>query len=249
MTEGYPCGARSRWLQRQTWTAAARRYLWSNGLPILAGLTLACLFVLLARPPGPDSWREYRFLTWNLFLAWVPYFFAVAADVSNRILPRSWPLPVLLGGAWLAFLPNAPYILTDFVHLRREPSVSVHYDAALIGVFALTGCLIGAMSLRIMQSLVQRRAGWHAGWTFVVTIIGLSGIGIYMGRVLRWNSWHIVTRPQQIIDALAAALRDPLDHPRAITLSVLMAVFLLGSYILFYLASTWLLQRNRPTED
>jgi uncharacterized membrane protein len=226
-----------------------RHYLWSNGLPVLAGLTLVCMFVLLARPPGLDSWRAYYFLTWNLFLAWVPYFFAVAADLANRGLPRAWPLPVILGGLWLAFLPNAPYILTDFVHLRREPTVSRHYDAVLIGTFAFTGCLIGAMSLRIMQSLVERRAGWRGGWAFVVTIVGLSGIGIYMGRVLRWNSWYIFTRPREIIDALADALLEPLNHPRAMTLSIMLAVFLLGSYILFYLASTWLLQRNRPAND
>jgi uncharacterized membrane protein len=242
-------GARSWWLRRQARLAIARHYLWGSGLPILAGMTVVCLFLLLARPPGENAWHKYHFLLWNLFLAWTPYFFCVGADLSHRGFPRAWLLQALLGGLWLVFLPNAPYILTDFVHLEREPSVSLRYDAVLIGAFAATGCLVGAMSLRIMQSLVERRSGRLVGWAFVVSIIGLSGIGFYMGRVLRWNSWYIVTRPQQIIDALSDALSDPLGHPRAITMSVLLAVFLLGSYILFYLASTWLLRSNQPAGE
>ena len=220
MTQGYSYGARSWWLRRRARIAIARHYLWSSGLPVLAGLTLVCMFVLLARPPGLDAWREYRFLTWNLFLAWVPYFFAVAADLANRGLPRAWPLPVTPGRTLAGLSAERP-VYPD--RLRSPPAraeVSLHYDAVLIGAFAFTGCLIGAMSLRIMQSLVERRAGWRGGWAFVVTIVGLSGIGIYMGRVLRWNSWYIVTRPREIIDALADALREPLDHPRAIPLSI-----------------------------
>lgn len=236
---------RSRWLRRRDRVRAVRGYLWGSGLPILGGLTVVCIALLLARPPGLGAWHDYRFLVWNLFLAWTPYLFSVAADLLHRGLPRTWLLQAMLAALWLAFLPNAPYILTDFIHLQREPSVSLRFDAVLIGTFAVSGCLLGAMSLRIMQSLVERRAGWRVGWAFVVAIVGLSGVGIYMGRVLRWNSWHIITRPQQIIDALADALRDPLDHPRAITLSVLLAVFLLGSYILFYMVSTWLLRRDR----
>ena len=235
----------ARLVQRRERWLATGEYLWGSGLPILAVLTLLCAFLLLARPPGLGAWYQYHFLVWNLFLAWLPYVFSLAADLLYRARWRAWPLQVLLGAGWLAFLPNAPYILTDFIHLRMEPSVSLRYDAVLIGAFAATGCLLGAMSLLLMQSLVERRAGWLWSWVFVVMIVGLSGVGIYMGRVLRWNSWHVVTRPTQIIDALADALRDPLGHPRAITLSVTLAVFLLGSYILFYLASTWLLRRNR----
>ncbi len=236
---------RKEWYRRRARAAAIRQYLWGSGLLILVALTVVCLFLLLARPPGLGAWYTYHFLLWNLFLAWTPYGFSVAADVVARAHPRGRLLQVLLSALWLAFLPNAPYILTDFIHLRLEPSVSLRFDAVLIGTFAFTGCILGAMSLRQMQSLIERRRGLLAGWTFAVAITGLSGVGIYMGRVLRWNSWYLVTRPVEIADALADALRDPLGHPRAITLSVLLAVFLLGSYILFYLATAWLLRQNR----
>lgn len=58
----------------------------------------------------------YAFLVWNLALAWVPLVLAVCLWVGYR---RDWPRPLLglAAVAWLLFLPNAPYILTDYVHL------------------------------------------------------------------------------------------------------------------------------------
>jgi uncharacterized membrane protein len=236
---------------RRARALSVSRYLWSSGLPILAFLTLLCVGLLLGRR-GHGGWRRYDFLLWNLFLAWTPYLFSLAADLLSRVRPRARgqaTLPAALAVLWLAFLPNAPYILTDFIHLRRVPSTSYGYDVTLIATFAATGCLLGATSLLVMQSLVERYAGRAWGWAFVVGIVGLSGVGIYMGRVLRWNSWDLFTRPLYIIDTVADALRDPLGHPRAITLSVLLAVFLLSSYVLFYMLWTWLLGPRRAADD
>jgi len=225
-----------------------RRYLWGSGLPILAGLTLLCAALLLGRH-GVGCWRCYGFLLWNLFLAWLPYLFSLAADLLDRARPRAFGPLALLAVLWLAFLPNAPYILTDFIHLRRVPSTSYGYDFMLIATFAGTGCLLGAMSLLIMQLLVGRYVGRGWGWAFAVVIVGLSGAGVYVGRFLRWNSWDLFTRPLHVIDTVTEALRDPLDHPRALTLSLLLAVFLLGCYVLFYALATRLLGRRRAAGD
>ena len=71
---------RRAWLARQARLRAVHSYFWGTGLPIVASLTLLCLFLLLARPPGLGAWYAYRFLVWNLFLAWVPYLFSLAAE-------------------------------------------------------------------------------------------------------------------------------------------------------------------------
>src|SRR4051812_28299196 len=61
--------------------------------------------------------RGYGFLPWNLFLAWLPVAFA-AATVGVRTDRWGGRLrAVLLGGLWLLFFPNAPYLLTEFKHL------------------------------------------------------------------------------------------------------------------------------------
>src|SRR5689334_5146048 len=65
----------------------------------------------------------YIFLVWNLFLAWVPYGWSLWAASIQRRYPREWWRLLLPGALWLLFFPNAPYIITDFVHLYQRPVV------------------------------------------------------------------------------------------------------------------------------
>lgn len=82
----------------------------------------------------------YRFLVWNLFLAWVPLVFAVAAYARAR---RGLdPLVAALLVAWLLVFPNAPYLLTDIIHLEEGPA-PLWYDALMLSAFAWTGLLLG----------------------------------------------------------------------------------------------------------
>ena len=59
----------------------------------------------------------YIFMVWNLFLAFVPWYLATFVR-SFPGMPK--PLFFLFLLVWLAVLPNAPYMLTDFIHLGIE---------------------------------------------------------------------------------------------------------------------------------
>src|SRR5688572_19005068 len=78
-------------------------------LVLCTGLSLALLVSRFYLAQTSD----YRFLIWNLFLAWIPYGCAVWAISLERNAPG--PIWRLAGPAflWLIFLPNAPYIVTD----------------------------------------------------------------------------------------------------------------------------------------
>jgi hypothetical protein len=62
------------------------------------------------------GYAMYTFLVWNLFLAWLPFTFALLA---YQLRQRIW-LVLPLSGLWLLFLPNAPYLITDLIHLRHS---------------------------------------------------------------------------------------------------------------------------------
>ena len=141
----------------------------------------------------------YQFLLWNLLLAWIP---AVFALVTYRFHLRG-RRPDFLSGVcalvWFLFYPNALYIVTDFVHLEHRPPVPLWFDLLMIASFAWTGLCLGYLSLYLMQEVARARFGWWASWTFAVVMLALGSVGVYAGRVLRWNSWDVVRHPTSLL--------------------------------------------------
>ena len=112
------------------------------------------------------------------------------------------------------FFPNAPYILTDFLHLGSMGDiVPGWYDVLMLFWFAWTGLMLGVVSLYLMQDIVARALGGAAGWVFVVLAAGFGSFGIYLGRFLRWNSWDLLRRPGPLAGELSAV--SPTRPPAA----------------------------------
>jgi len=172
----------------------------------------------------------YFNLVWNLFLAWLPLVFAVLA--SCRWQSRRQVL--LHAFLWLLFLPNAPYLLTDLVHLKSRPPVPLWFDILLVQSFVLTGLFLGFLSVYLMHRLVSRSFGDRTGWIFITVILGLTAFGIYLGRFARWNSWDFFLSPI----ALAGDAFNLLIHPRsqktAVGFSTLCGGLLFLGYLVFY---------------
>lgn len=182
------------------------------------------------------DWSErasFAFLPWNLFLAWVPYVLSLVARLlMAKGRGTGWLLaPLALG--WLALFPNAPYLLTDFIHLRQRPGVPLWFDAALLALYAATGWLMGLLSLEVWKEWLERRWGRARAWAFVVATSVLCGYGIYLGRVERWNSWDVLAEPGRLLSAMASHLREPGAFPLMIRLTVVFAVLVLCSYAIF----------------
>ncbi len=135
--------------------------------------------------------------------------------------------------AWLVFLPNAPYLVTDLLHLRPRVGVPLWFDSALLFVFAWTGCLLGFLSLTAVHARFEAWLGRAAGWLFVGMVSLLSGFGIYLGRFPRWNSWDVVTRPEQLVSDVIAPLLHPTAHPRNFAVTFLFALLMIAGYAAF----------------
>ena len=173
----------------------------------------------------------FGFLLWNLILAWVPYLGSLWAGRIHERNPAKWWKLLLPGMLWLVFFPNAPYIVTDLWHLRERWPVPMWYDIGMLATFALTGLFLAVFSLRIMQGLVRAYAGAAFGWFFALAVVCLGGLGVYLGRFLRWNSWDLVLHPQGVLGDVAARLAHPLDHPQAMGVTVLFSAILFVSYL------------------
>lgn len=186
------------------------------------------------------SWRffysgssNYINLVWNLFLAWIPYGFSLFAAWLELVRPRTWILLVPAGVAWLVFYPNAPYLVTDFYHLAQRPYVPLWYDIGLIAIFAFTGCFLAIASLRTMHVLVERYLGKFLGWLFAFVSLALAGLGVYLGRFGRWNSWDLLAHPRTLVKEIALQLLNPLDNMGFVGFTLMFTAIMIVFYLMF----------------
>ncbi len=188
---------------------------------------------------------RYGFLLWNLFLAWVPYLLGLLIlriTIPGTSRPRLRPGAVLLGLLWLLFYPNAPYILTDFIHVIEDTgnltlnhpllagNALLWYDIILHAAFAFIGHLIGLISLAILYQTIEQLYHRWLAWLVVVLACGLGGYGIYLGRFERLNSWDILFVP-------GATLRIgilSLFNPKALLFSLCFAFYIFLTYLIVH---------------
>lgn len=189
----------------------------------------ALAIVLLAARIAWTRQPAYGFLVWNLFLAWVPWVCALAIGELHRRGARTATLvPLFL--AWLGFLPNAPYLVTDFIHLHHRGSAPLWFDAVMLASFAWAGVGLGVASLRTCSDVVRARSGRLTAAAFVVAAGLATGFGIYLGRFVRLNTWDVAMRPLTVFEVSVSPLMDPLAHPQAWVVTFTFALFFLAAY-------------------
>ena len=197
-------------------------------LIVVSTLLFWCFCMVVVRFARTGS-GYYLFLLTNLFLACVPLFLSTALRIAHH-----WQLPRLIQFAvaslWLLFLPNAPYILTDILHLTRASQAPAWYDLALLLSCAGTGLLVGYLSLIDVQTIVACSLGQMWSWIFALVSLVLSGFAIYLGRFLRWNSWDVLIDPTRLFEITDGLLR-PWGHARPVAVTLIFGGILMLGYI------------------
>jgi uncharacterized membrane protein len=160
----------------------------------------------------------------------MPVLFAALACRSGVSSRRGW----LYAGLWLLFLPNAPYLVTDLVHLRFRPPVPLWYDLILLQVFICTGLLLGYLSLYWMHRQWSEHIGRKSGWGFVAAVAVLTGFGIYLGRFERWNSWDVFVQPIGLAANLWSMLTTPESYRTASRFTAVFGGFFLFAYVVLF---------------
>lgn len=149
---------------------------------------------------------------------------------------------------FVAFLPNAPYVLTDVIHLIddiRTQNYSVWMITLVVIpqylLFILGGFEAYVLSLiNLGEYLKQQGWGKFVFWT-ELTLHGLSAIGIYLGRFLRFNSWDFVTQPKVIANSVV----DDLAAKRPLLVMIITLVVIAGLYWLMKQVSLGIIERRR----
>lgn len=207
------------------------------------------------------SWLSYSldaasgnlpFMVWNTFLAVIPFVLSMwlFQGRGSQVRRLSWWMGCAV---CLAFLPNAPYVLTDIIHLVHDIRqgysiwtitlilVPQYVLFMAIGIEAYVGTLLNF-------GHYLKRAG-RPTWILPSELIihALTALGIYLGRFLRLNSWDIVTRPGtvglSIIDQLTA--QQPL-MVMATTFVIITILYWILKQITLALMVYWRLRKRLP---
>lgn len=187
-------------------------------------MALSCFGFSVFRLIYTDT-KAFWFLNWNLFLAFIPWAATSLAIISPKIQKNRFAIAAILT-VWLIFFPNAPYILTDLLHLRDASSMPVWFDLILILCFAWVGLLFGFLSLWDIEKIMKMKVNnkWIAFSSVILLFI--SSFGIYAGRYLRWNSWDVVSKPFELTNDMGDHLINVFVHPRTWGMTIFMGLFL-----------------------
>ncbi len=201
-------------------------------LVLLSGL---CCALLIIRTIQTEQLRGL-FLLWNLFLAWVPLFFSLIARRLASAKPNITTftqLQICTSLAfWLLFFPNAPYLITDLMHLGENNNQILWFDSVGFFVAALAGISTGLYSLYVAHQTLNRLISNTLAWIIVSVSVVLSGFGLYLGRFVRFNSWDLFTRPFFLLRQSLHELRNPLAIQTTLVFTLVVMVLYVAILIL-----------------
>ena len=204
-------------------------------LPLLSAVSLGLVSYRVSHTGTPT----FTFLAWNLALAWCPLVIAAIAYLLHRFGAPKLALAAIIA-LWLLFLPNAPYLVTDFIHVRVAEGRLQLFDGLLLASFGLNGVALGYVSTYLVHTVARDRVGAPIAWLLVTVSIGASACGIYLGRVLRLNSWDAIRDPMLLPRLTRARLEDPFGNPDLIAMVSIATVLLFLGYIATYMGGRWL---------
>lgn len=217
----------------ESWRAMAHNGRWMSWNLFLALVPLAVSFFLFYRPRSRFLLWGTAFLLGATFLPntrhVVAYGVHLIRDLGKTYVLGAIAITLLLmaldiwvlrqrgvrslrwwGGflAFIAFLPNAPYVLTDIIHLidqiRWGYSVWV-ITLALIPqylLFMVVGFEAYVLSVINLGYYLKQQGLGQFILVAELIVHGLCAIGIYLGRFIRFNSWDIITNPDELVNTV-----------------------------------------------
>lgn len=195
-------------------------------------LLLSCGFscMLVAARVFATGQVTYLFLVWNLFLAFVPYAISQWLGTRIQVLENRWLLALTLL-VWLVFIPNTFYIITDLFHLFDFDNAPRWFDLLLIFSFAWNGLLLGLLSIRKVETILQAVSGRSFSLFVVFVVMWLNAFGVYIGRYLRFNTWDVLTKPFTLFGELLDIMIHPFRYKMEWGMVGVYAVFMTLLYI------------------
>jgi uncharacterized membrane protein len=165
----------------------------------------------------------------------------LAQPSFGRLSFSAKAVTLALGAAWLFFLPNTCYLLTEWRHFldameylrlpyRWQTDSGATVDLMMHTLFYMCysgfGLLTFALAVRPIARLFRNSGADLWVWGFPLFI--LNSLGVYLGLVLRFNSWEMLTQPSKIWASVASIS----SRPVLLSFIIAFAGFLWLAYVI-----------------
>ncbi len=180
----------------------------------------------------------YSFLIWNIFLAYIPYILSIFLLKSKG---RSLLVQLSIVTCWLLFFPNALYIVTDIIHIAKPKQMPIWFDVILLLTASFTGLVLAFASLLNVDIFLKKFVGNQYKKLYIHSLLFLGSFGVYLGRFLRFNSWDILHKPQQIVYKIVTLFIHPIQHINTWVITFILFVFFsVCWYFITTLKANWI---------
>lgn len=139
------------------------------------------------------------YILWNILLAFIPFFISFILLSLSKEKKLSKIIFIVGFILWMLFIPNAPYIVTDFIHLGEIRSVPMIYDVFLIFSSASVGLMLGFHSFFHIEQIIKTKYSPRVTSLIMSLIMIIISFGIYLGRFMRFNSWDVFVNHTSLI--------------------------------------------------
>lgn len=188
---------------------------------LLLSMTLSVVLFMIRMKLNQSFF--FLFLVWNLFLAVIPFAITTylkSQEKLNKLIIAGWLL------IWLLFLPNAPYIVTDLLHLRGSKDYLMWLDVLVVTSFACNGLILFFLSLIDLEHILKPYVSKRNQFYITTLVLFLISFGMYLGRFLRYNSWEIVQNPFSLFSDILNIIMSPTLYLQAWVFTLTFGSFL-----------------------
>jgi uncharacterized membrane protein len=182
-------------------------------------------------------------LVWNLSLILVPFLIVLFLkryfhNISPEKRVKRSAVLTVGGFAWLMFIPNSAYIITQIRHLLGYCPAGSLRDVCVPGawmimfyfIYSIIGWISFVFLLRQMKGFLTDIAGKRTADIFILAVIPMISLGVLLGLINRFNSWEIFVEPLIIMDVVLIYFTD-------LIYLINWSVFTLGLYILYFIGN------------
>ncbi|ARB78421.2 Permease [Staphylococcus lugdunensis] len=177
---------------------------------IMQGRYIARIYFIILIVISLFESRIFEFMTLNIFLAYIPFELCLLLKLFKPKKVIEWPLFIIFSLIFLLMVPNTFYMVTDLIHLNQF-TFNFYLTLNLMEWIFFTYLLLGVFFALYCMTLIYLELYYFTShqWIniiLVAVVMFLSGLGIYIGRFLRFHSVFLINQPFKIIENVVSSL-------------------------------------------